>query len=75
MEKNCLQIITDKKARTANIVSGHSIDDRATIKLTDKMKRKANASAKSKELQPHPQTDTVTAHLFLPKRTINLNQL
>jgi hypothetical protein len=38
------------------------------------MKRKANASAKSKELQPHSQTDTVAAHLFLPNQTINLNQ-
>jgi hypothetical protein len=33
------------------------------------MKRQANASAKSKELQPHPQADTVVAHLLLPNRT------
>jgi hypothetical protein len=33
------------------------------------MKRQANASAKSKELQPAAQSDTVAAHLLLPKRT------
>jgi hypothetical protein len=33
------------------------------------MKIKANASAKSKELQPHPQPDTVAAHLLLPNLT------
>jgi len=33
------------------------------------MNRNANASAKSKELQLHPQTDTVAAHLLLPNRT------
>jgi hypothetical protein len=30
------------------------------------MNRQANASAKSKELHPHPQTDIVAAHLILP---------
>lgn len=40
------------------------------IKNTDrKMNRKANASAKSKELQLHPQADKVAAHLLLPNRT------
>ena len=29
----------------------------------------ANASAKTKELQCHPQADTIAAHLFLPQRT------
>lgn len=33
------------------------------------MKRNANTSAKSKELQRHSQTDIVAAHLFLPNRT------
>ncbi len=28
-----------------------------------------NASAKSKELQPNAQSDTVAAHLLLPDRT------
>jgi hypothetical protein len=31
------------------------------------MNRKANASAKSKELQPIAQADTVAAHLLLPQ--------
>ena len=31
---------------------------------------KANASAKSKELQPTAQADTFAAHLLLPKRTV-----
>jgi hypothetical protein len=33
------------------------------------MNRQANASAKSKELQPIAQADTVAAHLLLPNRT------
>jgi hypothetical protein len=33
------------------------------------MNRNANASAKSKELQPDTQADTVAAHLLLPNRT------
>jgi hypothetical protein len=48
----------------------------ATLKddTINKMKQKnerqyANASAKTKELQPNPQADTVAAHLFLPQRT------
>jgi hypothetical protein len=36
------------------------------------MNRQANASAKSKELQPHSQADTVAAHLLLPNRTSTL---
>lgn len=36
------------------------------------MDRKANASAKSKELQPNAQADTVAAHLLLPSRTTTL---
>jgi hypothetical protein len=32
------------------------------------MNRQANASAKSKELQPNTQTDTIAAHLLLPQR-------
>ncbi len=36
------------------------------------MNRKANASAKSKELQPNAQADTVAAHLLLPNRTTTL---
>ncbi|GIV35551.1 MAG: hypothetical protein KatS3mg031_3086 [Chitinophagales bacterium] len=37
------------------------------------MNIKANASAKSKELQPIAQADTVAAHLLLPQRKIILN--
>lgn len=37
------------------------------------MNKQANASAKSKELQPHPQADTVAAHLLLPSRTITFS--
>jgi Zn-dependent peptidase ImmA (M78 family) len=36
------------------------------------MNRQANASAKSKELQPNAQADTVAAHLLLPNRTTTL---
>ena len=36
------------------------------------MNRQANASAKSKELQPIAQADTVAAHLLLPQRTTPL---
>ncbi|WP_262898003.1 hypothetical protein [Algoriphagus oliviformis] len=35
------------------------------------MNRQANASAKSKELQPILQADTDAAHLLLPNRTPN----
>jgi hypothetical protein len=34
------------------------------------MNKQTNASTKSKELQRHPQTDTVEAHLLLPQRTM-----
>jgi hypothetical protein len=44
-------------------------DDSATIKRQEKMNRQANASVKSKELQPIAHTDTVAAHLLLPNRT------
>ncbi|MDP2362140.1 MAG: hypothetical protein Q8M94_00055 [Ignavibacteria bacterium] len=38
--------------------------------LTDRQKMgKVNASAKSKEVQPHPQADTFEPHLLLPNRT------
>lgn len=36
------------------------------------MNRQANASAKSKELQPIAQAYTVAAHLLLPQRTTTL---
>ena len=39
-------------------------------KMNRKMKRQANASAKSKELQPNAQVDTVAAHLLLPNCTL-----
>jgi len=35
------------------------------------MNRQANASAKSKELQPIPKAVTVAAHLLLPNHTPN----
>jgi Zn-dependent peptidase ImmA (M78 family) len=45
-------------------------------KTTEKMNRNANASAKSKELQPDTQADTVAAHLLLPQPHIDrLNRL
>jgi hypothetical protein len=46
-----------------------------TINERKKMNRRANASAKSKELQPHPQADTVAAHLILLQRTIKFSNL
>ena len=39
-------------------------------KTERKMKRQANASAKSKELQPNAQADTFAAHLLLPNRIL-----
>ena len=39
------------------------------------MNRNANASAKSKELQPDTQPDTVAAHLLLPQRHKNPSTL
>ena len=42
--------------------------------MTEKMKhQKANASAKSKELHPNTQADTVAAHLILPNRTLKIS--
>jgi hypothetical protein len=38
------------------------------------MNRQANASAKSKELQPNAQADTIAAHLLLPKPINHLKQ-
>jgi len=39
------------------------------------MNEQANASAKSKELQCHPQADTIAAHLLLPDHTIEIPNL
>jgi hypothetical protein len=44
-------------------------------KTTEKMYRNANASAKSKELQPDTQPDTVAAHLLLPQPHIKPSAL
>jgi hypothetical protein len=44
-----------------------------TINERQKMTRKSNASAKSKELQSHPPADTVSVHLLLPQRTITVS--
>jgi hypothetical protein len=42
-------------------------DDSAILKRQEKMKRQANASAKSKEVQRHPQADTQLHHIcFCP---------
>ena len=38
------------------------------------MNRQANASAKSKELQPNAQADPKTPHLILPNRTANTDK-
>jgi hypothetical protein len=48
-------------------------DDSANLKQTEKNEKTANASAKSKEVQPHPQTrHTVAPHLLLPNRTTTI---
>ncbi|MCB0537868.1 MAG: hypothetical protein KDE33_10125 [Bacteroidetes bacterium] len=39
------------------------------------MTKQANASAKSKELQPTAQSQRFAAHLLLPNRTIDQNIL
>ena len=44
-------------------------------KTKEKMYRNANASAKSKELQPDTQPDTVAAHLLLPQPHIKPSAL
>jgi len=42
-------------------------DDSATIKRQEKMNTQANASAKSKEVHPHPQADPQLHHIcFCP---------
>jgi hypothetical protein len=42
-------------------------DDSATQKRQEKMNRQANASAKSKEVQSHPQADPQLHHIcFFP---------
>jgi hypothetical protein len=48
-------------------VTGHAKKRQCNNKTTEKMNRNANASAKSKELQPDTQPDTVAAHLLLPQ--------
>lgn len=50
------------------------MNDLGNIKLTQ-MNEQANASAKSKELQCYPKTDTIAAHLLLPDRTIDIPSL
>jgi len=45
-------------------------DDTTNRKRIEKMKKQANASAKSKELQPNAQADIFAAHLLLPNRTL-----
>jgi hypothetical protein len=39
------------------------------------MNRQPNATAKSKELQPLPQADTVAAHLLLPQGTMTVSKI
>jgi hypothetical protein len=39
------------------------------------MNKQANTSAKPKELQCHPQADTIAAHLLLPDRTTEISNL
>ncbi len=52
------------------VVSGHAKKRRQYHKKTkEKMNRQANASAKSKELQPIAQVDSVAAQLLLPQPT------
>ena len=60
----------------ALFVSGHPMNDRVNIKLTEKMNRQqTNASEKSKELQCHSQADTIATHLLLPDRTTEISSL
>jgi hypothetical protein len=54
-------------------VTGHAKRRQCNHKTTEKMNGNANASAKSKELQPTAQADTVAAHLLLPNRTAKTN--
>jgi len=59
----------------AVIVKRRQSNDKTTDK---KMKRKANASAKSKEVQPHPQANTRLHHIcFCPtaQRHLTCNEL
>lgn len=52
------------------------MNDRVNIKLTEKMNgQQTNASAKSKELQCHSQSDTIATHLLLPDRTTKISSL
>ncbi|WP_396179232.1 hypothetical protein [Flavobacterium sp.] len=44
-------------------------DDTTDNKRTENERRKANASAKSKELQSPAQSQRFAAHLILPNRT------
>jgi hypothetical protein len=54
-------------------VTGHAKRRQCNHKTTEKMNGNAYASAKSKELQPTAQADTVAAHLLLPNRTTKTN--
>ncbi len=57
-------------------VSGHPMNDRVNIKLTEKMNgQQTNASAKSKELQCRSQADTIATHLLLPDRTTKISSI
>lgn len=63
---------TIPKLRKASKVTGHAKRRKCNNKTTELMNRQANALAKSKELQPIAQADTVAAHLLLPQRTTTL---
>ena len=66
---NIFRKIMYESSHTYIQVISNAMANVPTINYRQKMNRKANASAKSKELQPHPQADTVAAHLLLPNRT------
>ncbi|AMQ56273.1 hypothetical protein AO498_07580 [Algoriphagus sanaruensis] len=50
-------------------VTGHAKRRQCNNKTKGQMNRQANASAKSKEVQPHPQGDTQLHHIcFCPDK-------
>jgi len=64
----CGKIATFAKPRN---VTGHAKRQQCKQKTTKKMNRKANPSAKSKEVQRYPQASAQLHHIcFCPNRTM-----
>ncbi len=73
-----LVIETRKAVFSQPAVSGHCKDDRTIINRQTENEKKANASTKAKEVQPHPQADTRLHHIcFCPtaQRPFNIDLL